>query len=224
MEQILQPMKDLPREVAFKYGIGAASDQELLQIILRTGTATQPLAEVAASLLREYENLAFLSLASIDELRTFAGIGSIKAVEMQAAFELGKRAQQQSQLRQGAIVSSSMIGLRMQEQLQGCHQEKLIVIYLDTKNQIIQQKTIFVGGLNSSVAHPREIFHYAVLLAAARLIVVHNHPSGKTTPSQNDIQFSKRLVKCGEVMGIECLDHLIIGAGQYLSLREEDLI
>ncbi|GEL13006.1 DNA repair protein (RadC) [Lapidilactobacillus concavus DSM 17758] len=216
--------KGLPREMALKYGISGATDQELLQILLRTGTVKQSLAQVAADLMQKYDNLAFLSLATVDQLTEFQGIGTVKAIELQAAFEIGKRAQKQSQLRQGAIVSSNMIGTKLQQQLAGCQQEKLIVIYLDTKNQIIQQKTIFIGGLNTSIAHPREIFHQAVLLSAARLIVVHNHPSGKTAPSKNDIQFSKRLVDCGEIMGIECLDHLIIGADEYLSMREEGMI
>lgn len=224
MTQLKLISEIMPREAALKYGINAAADTELLQIMLRTGTAKKSLIELAQLLLSEYGNLAFLSTAKIEELTRFPGIGATKAVELQAAFELGKRALAQSQLRQGVVASSSMIGYHMQRKLQGCRQEKLIAVYLDTKNQIIQEQTIFIGGLNSSIAHPREIYRQAVLLSAARLIIVHNHPSGQTTPSKNDVQFSQRLIECGELMGITCLDHLIIGADGYLSLKEEGLI
>lgn len=221
-KQSVTPLR--PREAALKYGISAAEDVELLQIILRTGTVNQSLPQLAQSLLTTYDNLAFLSLASIESLTRFSGIGLTKAIELQAAFELGQRALAQRQLRQGVVVSSSMIGYHMLQKLRGCTQEKLIVVYLDTKNQIIQERTIFIGGLNSSVAHPREIYRQAVLLSAARLIIVHNHPSGQIAPSKNDIQFSKRLIDCGEIMGITCLDHLIIGSDEYLSLKEEGVI
>lgn len=224
MEQMKQITQILPREAALKYGISAATDVELLQIMLRTGTAKKSSRQLARQLLTQYENLAFLSLAQVAELTQFSGIGNTKAIELQAAFELGKRALAQRQLRQGVVFSSGMIGFHMQEKLRGCLQEKLIAVYLDTKNQIIQERVIFIGGLNSSVAHPREIFQQAVRLSAARLIIVHNHPSGQMTPSQNDIRFSQRLIECGELMGIDCLDHLIIGAEGYLSLKEEGLI
>lgn len=216
--------KLLPRELVGQQGVQAATDQELLQIILRTGTAKYAVADLAALLLQRYENLAFLAQANLAQLQEFPGVGRIKAVELQAAFELGRRSLRQSQLRQGVVISSGMIGQQLVARMQGTVQEELRAIYLDTKNQIIQERLIFKGSLNSSVAHPREIYHYAVLLSAARLIVVHNHPSGQVTPSRNDLEFSQRLVKCGELMGIQCLDHLIIGQTEYLSLREAKLI
>ncbi|MCH4056774.1 RadC family protein [Lapidilactobacillus gannanensis] len=218
------PERLLPRELVDQHGVQAASDQELLQIILRTGTSKYSVAKLAGLLLQHYDNLAFLAQANLTQLQEFPGIGLTKAIELQAAFELGRRSLQQSQLRRGVVVSSGMIGQQLVERMQGTVQEELRVIYLDTKNQIIQERLIFTGSLNSSVAHPREIYHYAVLLSAARLIVVHNHPSGQVTPSQNDLVFSQRLVKCGEMMGIQCLDHLIIGSKQYLSLREAKFI
>ncbi|MFC6316305.1 DNA repair protein RadC [Lapidilactobacillus achengensis] len=213
-----------PRETVYQHGVSAATDQELLQIILRTGTAKWSTAQLAAQLLQEFGNLAFLARGSLAELTRYPGIGPTKAIELQAAFELGRRSLRQMQLRQGVVLSSRMLGQEMVKKFRGCQQEQLVVVYLDTKNQVIQERIIFTGGLNSSVAHPREIYHYAVLLSAARLICLHNHPSGQTTPSSNDLEFSKRLVQCGELMGIECLDHLIIGHDNYLSLREEDLL
>ncbi|WP_261805718.1 RadC family protein [Lapidilactobacillus luobeiensis] len=213
-----------PRETVCQHGVGAATDQELLQIILRTGTAKCSTSELASLLLHHFGNLAFLSRAGLTELTQFSGIGPTKAVELQAAFELGRRSLRQMQLRQGVVVSSRLLGQQMVKKFRGCQQEQLVVVYLDTKNQVIQERIVFTGGLNSSVAHPREIYHYAVLLSAARLICLHNHPSGQLTPSSHDLAFSKRLVQCGELMGIDCLDHLIIGHDNYLSLREENLL
>ncbi|MCM1635293.1 JAB domain-containing protein [Latilactobacillus sakei] len=109
----------------------------------------------------------------------------------------------------------------MIESLAGETQEQLLAVYLDVKNQIIQIKQLYLGTLNSSVAHPREVFKWAVQYSAAKFILVHNHPSGQLAPSTQDINFTKRIVNCGQLMGITCLDHLIIGSSQYLSLREE---
>ena len=103
-------------------------------------------------------------------------------------------------------------------------QEHLVCIYLDTQNQLILKKTLFIGSLNQSIAHPREIFHFAVRVSAAKIILAHNHPSGNVLPSKQDLHFTKRVRECGELMGIEVLDHLIIGTKQYLSLREEGLL
>lgn len=217
-------LKLQPRENAYQHGINALSDRDLLQLILRTGTQQVSAEQLAAQLLTSFENLSFLAQASIEELLAFKGIGHTKAIALLAAFELGQRSLQQRQLRYGTVTSSQAIGEQMLTRLQGCQQEQLIVVYLDTKNQIIQEKLIFRGSLNSAVAHPREIFHQAVLLSAARLIVVHNHPSGQTEPSTHDLNFSKRLIECGQLMGIDCLDHLIIGHRHYLSLREAGLI
>lgn len=100
----------------------------------------------------------------------------------------------------------------------------MICIYLDTKNQVLLKKTLFIGSLDQTIAHPREVFHYAVRYSAARIILVHNHPLGNVLPSKQDLLFTKRVQKCGEMMGIDVLDHLIIGCKQYFSLREEGLM
>ena len=103
-------------------------------------------------------------------------------------------------------------------------QESLVCFFLDTKNQVLEQKKIFKGTLNSATVHPREIFKEALRLSTARIIVVHNHPSGDTTPSENDLSLTKRLEECGHLLGIELLDHIIVGNSSYLSMREENII
>lgn len=221
-------MKDakqrLPREQLLDYGVQTLTDQQLLMILLRSGTKKMPIAKLAASLLKIYPHLAGLPMATIDELLALEGIGLTKACELKAICELSQRIPKRQTLRFGTVVSSQIIGEHMIAMFAGINQEKLVVLYLDTKNQILQQQEIYVGTLNSSVAHPREIFYYAVRFAAARFILVHNHPSGQPQPLREDIQFTQRIIKCGALLGIECLDHLIIGADRYVSLKEEKLI
>lgn len=120
--------------------------------------------------------------------------------------------------------SSSQVGQFLIEYFSTVKQEQLMAIYLDSKNKVIAQKIIFQGSLNRSIAHPREIFQQAIQLNSACLIIAHNHPSGETTPSKQDIDFSQRMVDAGELIGIECLDHFIVGGNYYLSLKEEDLL
>lgn len=216
--------EELPREQLLKYGVQTLSDQQLLMILLRSGTRRMPVDELAASILALYPNLCGLPMATLSELLSLDGIGLTKACELKAICELSERMQERQTLRFGTIVSSQMIGKQMIKELSGINQERLIGIYLDTKNQVLKQQLLYIGTLNSSIAHPREIFYYAVRFAAAKFILVHNHPSGQPRPSQYDIKFTQRIIKCGEIFGIKCLDHLIVGAHQYVSLKEEQLI
>lgn len=209
-----------PREQLVYAGAASLTDQQLLAILLRTGTKQLPVMTVAAQVLQTYPQLATLTHAKISELQQINGIGQTKAIELQAALELGRRCQLAAQLRFGTIASSQQVGEMMIKRFAGCRQEHLIVVYLDTKNQIIKEQELFRGTLNASIAHPREIFAYGLQLAAARFILVHNHPSGLTEPSNYDLKFTQRVASCGELMGIECLDHLIVGQQQYSSLKE----
>lgn len=217
------PEDSLPRERLLNYGSQALSDQELLAIVLRTGYAKQNVMELAAALLQHFSSLFEIKQASLQELMTVKGIGKIKALELQAILELGLRIQKAQQPKIGKVTSSYDLAQQLISQQKDWHQERLVALYLNTKNEIIAQKTIFVGSLNQSIAHPREIFRYAVRCSAARVLISHNHPSGNPTPSSNDCEFTKRLIHCGEVMGIEILDHIITGEKSYISLREEGL-
>lgn len=192
-----------PRERCKKYGAENLTHQELLAIILRTGSKNQNVLELSNQVLTNFDSLFELKMASIEELVKIEGIGEVKAVELQAVIEFGKR---------------------LIEEMKDYQQEHLLVLYLNTKNEVLKKQTVFIGSLNQSVAHPREIFRIAVKCAAARVIVVHNHPSGNPNPSKQDIAFTHRLVECGKLIGIDVLDHLIIGENSYISMKETDII
>jgi len=214
------PIQSRPRERLEQYGEKALANHELLAILLRTGTKGTNVVTLALSMLNQFEDLYYLKTASCQELMTVAGIGRIKAIELKAAIELGVRISQASQIKIGQITSSTKAGEMLLLEMRGLQQEHLVVLYLNTKNEIIKKETIFIGGLNSSIAHPREIFRGAVRYSAARMIVGHNHPSGNPEPSEADIQFTRRMSECGELMGIDLLDHIIIGEQEFISLKE----
>lgn len=218
------PTSSLPRERMEIYGAEALSDQELLAILLRTGQHPHSVMSIAGNLLKTFGGLASLRQATLHELEEIRGIGRVKAIEIKALIELGRRIQTDQERAAPAIRTSHELAQQLILEMKDHKQEHLICIYLDTKNQVILKKTVFIGSLNQSVAHPREIFHYAVRYCAARIVLAHNHPSGNVIPSQQDMNFTKRIQKCGEMMGITVLDHLIIGRKRYFSLREEGLM
>lgn len=218
------PTSSLPRERMEIYGAEALSDQELLAILLRTGQHPHSVMSIAGNLLKTFGGLASLRQATLHELEEIRGIGRVKAIEIKALIELGRRIQTDQERAAPAIRTSHELAQQLILEMKDYKQEHLICIYLDTKNQVILKKTVFIGSLNQSVAHPREIFHYAVRYCAARIVLAHNHPSSNVIPSQLDMNFTKRIQKCGEMMGITVLDHLIIGRKRYFSLREEGLM
>lgn len=218
------PTTSLPRERMESYGVEALSDQELLAILLRTGQHPYNVMDIAGEVLKKFANLTALRQASLTELREIRGIGRVKALEICALIELGQRIQVEARPASGLIRSSYDLAQQLIMEMRDFQQEHLVCIYLDTQNQLILKKTLFIGSLNQSIAHPREIFHFAVRVSAAKIILAHNHPSGNVLPSKQDLHFTKRVRECGELMGIEVLDHLIIGTKQYLSLREEGLL
>lgn len=218
------PESNRPRERLIRHGEAALSDQELLAIILRTGSKDKNVMHLALQFLNHFGSLYELKVASLEELQEIKGIGPIKALEIRAVIEFGTRLAKANQVKLGKVTSSMEIGQMMIEELKDLRQEHLMALYLNTKNEMIKKETLFIGSLNQSIAHPREIFRSAVKYSAARIILVHNHPSGDTYPSENDIGFTKRVVECGELMGIELLDHLIIGHQSYCSLKEIHVI
>lgn len=215
------PQSSLPRERMLEYGEQALSNQELLALLLRTGSHQYSVMEVAGMILNKFPSLYDLKHATISELQEVSGVGQIKALELKAMIELGGRIQRANQPKLGRVVTSFDLAQQLINEMKDLSQEHLICLYLNTKNEIILRKTLFVGSLNQSVAHPREIFREAVRCSAARIICSHNHPSGDPSPSENDREFTRRLRQCGEMMGIEVLDHLIIGNENYVSIREE---
>lgn len=215
------PNDSRPRERLEKIGVENLSNHELLAIILRTGTKGSNVLALAMEVLNAVDDIYRLRYTSLQELMRIPGIGKVKASEVLAAVEFGKRVNQSSQLKKGKVSSSSWAGKYLQEELSNLNQENVMALYLNTKNEIIKKDTIFIGSLNSSVAHPREIFNRAISYSAARIILAHNHPSGNLDPSEADLVFTRRMIEAGDLLGIEVLDHFIIGENCYLSLREE---
>lgn len=209
-----------PRERLVQKGAKSLANHELLAILLRTGTKQENVYQLALRILNHFASLNELKQASLQELKQIKGIGPVKAIEMQAAIELGARIQLSTLPRYGMILSSQEAGQWMVQEMADLQQEHLIVLCLNSKNEVIKKQTIFMGSVNSSIAHPREIFKEAVKYPTAHLIIAHNHPSGNPDPSKADLLFTKRMISCGEMMGIDLLDHLIIGSDHFISLRE----
>lgn len=214
------PKEEQPRERAIHLGVESLSNCELLALILRTGSNKRNVLELALDVLMHYDTLLDLKQTTIPELQEIDGIGLTKAVEVMACLELGRRLEQIEFGDLLQVTNPQVISEMLIKEMKDYQQEHLQVLYLNTKNYLIRKQDIFIGSLNESIAHPREIFHYAVRYSAAGMIIVHNHPSGDIQPSRKDIEFTKRLVKCGEMMGIAVLDHLIIGKDDYASLKQ----
>ncbi|MEY8463819.1 RadC family protein [Streptococcus merionis] len=212
-----EPESLLPRERLLEEGAEKLSNQELLAILLRTGTKGNSVFSLANRLLSSLESLSELKQLTVQELQTLSGVGKVKAIEIKAMIELGKRINQSEYRNMEQILSSEKLAKRLMQDLADKKQEHLIAIYLDTQNQIIKQETIFIGTVMKSIAEPREILHYAIKYMATSVIIVHNHPSGKPRPSRNDDQFTEAIKKASDLLGLVLLDHLIIGGNQYYS-------
>ena len=215
----------LPRERLVKEGVETLSNQELLAILLRTGTRQASVFEIAQKVLNSISSLTDLKKMTLQELQGLSGIGRIKAIELQAMIELGHRIQKKETLEMESILSSQKLAKKMQQELGDKKQEHLVALYLNTQNQIIHQQTIFIGSATRSIAEPREILHYAIKHMATSLILVHNHPSGAVAPSRNDDHVTKLVKDACDLVGIVLLDHLIVSHSSYFSYREKtDLI
>ena len=215
----------LPRERLAKEGVEALSNQELLAILLRTGTRQVSVFEIAQKVLSNLSSLTDLKKMTLQELQSLSGIGRVKAIELQAMIELGHRIHKHETLEMESILSSQKLAKKMQQELGHKKQEHLVALYLNTQNQIIHQQTIFIGSATRSIAEPREILHYAIKHMATSLILVHNHPSGAVAPSRNDNHVTKLVKDACDLMGIVLLDHLIVSHSNYFSYREKtDLI
>ncbi|WP_431770504.1 RadC family protein [Streptococcus gallolyticus] len=211
----------LPRERLRDLGAEHLSNQELLSILLRTGTKTTPVLEVANQILKNLDSLADFQHLSLQELQKINGIGYVKSIEIKAMIELAKRISKAEYVQKERIMSSERLARKMMLELSDQKQEHLVAIYLDTQNRIIEQRTIFIGSVRRSIAEPREILYYACKNMATSVIIVHNHPSGSPVPSENDLQFTQKMKRACEDIGIICLDHIVIGKYQYYSFREE---
>ncbi len=211
----------LPRERLRDLGAEQLSNQELLSILLRTGTKTRPVLEVANDILKHIDTLADFQHLSLQELQKIKGIGYVKSIEIKAMIELAKRINKAEYVQKERIMSSERLARKMMLELSDQKQEHLVAIYLDTQNRIIEQRTIFIGSVRRSIAEPREILYYACKNMATSVIIIHNHPSGSPAPSENDLRFTEKMKRACDDIGIVCLDHIIVGKYQYYSFREE---
>ncbi|MDP2642685.1 MAG: DNA repair protein RadC [Candidatus Peregrinibacteria bacterium] len=200
------PKFDRPREKMEKYGPGKLSDVELLAILLRTGTKDLNVLKLSQKILQIFEKEKFVD-ASIDDLKNIDGLGSAKACEIIACFELGRR--MLIGKKSSILLSPKDVWERM-EDIRGSKKEHFVVFYLDSRNQEIQREIISVGTLNESLVHPREVFEGAIKNNAASIIIAHNHPSGVLEPSQADIEITQKLVHAGKILDIKIINHVII--------------
>jgi DNA repair protein RadC len=216
------PEEERPREKLLKYGVETLSTTELLAIILGTGYQDNTALDLANKLLAVSNGLSCLINYSIEELRKTRGVGLAKAAQLKAVGQLSKQLVSSS-VELTKIKSPKEVAQILIPRLGDLVQEKFEIILLNTKNEIMGIKEISRGSLNKSIVHPREVFRIAIKRSSAAIIVAHNHPSGDTTPSQEDIKLTKRLSKTGEIIGIDLLDHLIIADKSYSSLQEKNL-
>lgn len=212
-----------PRERLAYAGAGALSTAELLAIILRVGNKGESVIRMAERLLVEYDGLPGLAQASFDELCLFHGLGPAKITQIKASLELGRRLllsgpQERVQIRTPEDVANLLMlemGLLEREHLRS--------VLMDTKNRVQRIITVYTGSLNMITVRIGEVFHEAIRANSASIIVVHNHPSGDPTPSPEDVRLTQKIVQAGELLGIDVLDHLIIGRNRYVSLKERGL-
>lgn len=215
------PHEERPRERMMHYGAESLSQAELLAILLRTGTRRESAIHIAQQLLGLAGGLRGLADLSIDELMNIKGIGLAKAVQLKAGIELGRR-MANSRLTEPVTIRSPQDAAEiLTEQLRYLQKEHFVCLFLNTKNHVIAQETLSMGSLNASIVHPREVFRAAMKCSSAAIICAHNHPSGDPAPSPEDIALTSRLLQAGEIVGIDVLDHLIIGDSRFVSLKEK---
>lgn len=218
------PRDERPRERMERYGAAALTIPELLAIILRVGNTRVSALQLAQQLVSHFGGLRQLAAASVQELSTINGIGLAKACQLKAAFELGKRLATSSDAPRAIITSPQDAVNLVMEDMRYLREEHFRVIFLDTRNQVIACKDISIGSLNASIVHPRETFKAAISHLAAAIILTHNHPSGDPSPSSEDLALTARMTQAGELIGIPVFDHLVIGDGRFVSMKEKGLI
>jgi DNA repair protein RadC len=215
------PRGERPRERMYWNGSRELSLLELLAIVVGGGSKGAGALAVAYRLLESFGDLSALGRAGVDDLMNIPGIGIARACQLVAAFELGRRLARESGSNGAAIKSPGDIAGIFMDEMKHYDREHFKAALLNTKNQILKIVTVSIGSLNASIVHPREILKPAISASAASIVLVHNHPTGDPKPSREDIEFTRRFAKCGELIGIGLLDHVIIGTSGYASLKEQ---
>lgn len=227
MSIMMSKMPDVmkPRERLKTYGISKLNELELLSILLRTGTKDISVNDLALNVLMLVETINDLDNLTLSDLMNIKGIKEAKAMAILSALELGKRLylrlnyKERLKIYNGEVIYNLFKYLNVTQR-----QENFVVVLLDNKNYLIKSKVIFKGSINESIAHPREIFRFAISYSATYIIVVHNHPSGDVLPSNQDIKFTNNLIKSGKIIGIPVIDHIIIGNNRYYTFKEKVVV
>jgi len=218
------PVSERPRERLQKFGVAALSAQEILALILGRGVAGESVMVTVQRLLSRFGDLKGMAHASVEELSQVKGVGLAKAAQIKAAFELANRLEGYAEVGEKPLLKTpdDVVGL-VRGRLRDQKKEHFLALLLDTRGRLIKIAEISVGSLDTSIVHPREVFKEAISASAASVIFVHNHPSGESEASEDDIELTKRLAEAGEIVGIEVLDHIIIGDNNSRSLKRAGL-
>ncbi len=217
------PENERPRERLQRFGPAALSTAELLAIILRTGVGGMNVLTLASQLLTTYHGLSGLARADFAQLTQMHGLGPAKAAQLLAALELGRRLMREDPGEMFQIRSPADAANYLMPKMGFYEQERFVVLYLNTRNRVMDQEELYSGGLNTSMVRVAEVFRGAIRRNCNAILVAHNHPSGDPTPSPDDIALTRRLIEAGKLLDIEVLDHLVIGQNRYVSLREQGL-
>jgi DNA repair protein RadC len=217
------PLDERPRERLARLGAQALAPSELLAILLRVGVSGENAVQLGQRLLNEFGGITGVHRAPFDELRNQRGIGEAKAAQIKAAIELGKRMAQESPEERASVNSPADAAALVTYEMSALEQEHLRVILLDTRNRVLGITEIYKGSVSSSQIHVGEIFKDAIRRNAPALIVVHNHPSGDPTPSPDDVVVTRAITQAGKLLDVDVLDHIVIGQGRWVSLKERGL-
>ena len=221
------PEAERPRERLLKHGADNLSDAQLLAIVLRTGNKDRSAVNLGLALLDIYKTLGNIEGTSLRELQErpeLKGIGAAKLAQLKAAFELGRRLLREESGFHSHFSSSHAVYAYFASRFKHLKKELFVALFLDAKNKLIREYKVSEGTLTNSMIHPREAFKQAIKESAAAVIFVHNHPSGDPSPSQDDLAVTRRLKDVGDLVGIPVLDHIIIGDGTYVSLKEKGIV
>jgi DNA repair protein RadC len=218
------PTSDRPREKLDRLGPSGLGDNELLAIVIGSGSRGRGALDLANVVLATFAGLPGLTRTSHDELQRVPGVGRARAAQILAAIELGRRTLLRSALARRRVASARDAALVLIPEFGAGRVEHFGVMLLDTKHRIVKTTLLSVGTLDASVAHPREIFRAAASADAAALVLFHNHPSGDPTPSQEDVDLTRRMTAAGEIMGIPVVDHVILADTRYFSFRDAKML
>ena len=216
------PKEDLPRERLQRCGVKSLSNEELIAILLRTGTKNASAKTLANSILSKINSISDLEYMGLEELSSIKGLGLAKSTNLIAAIELGRRVSDGYKINKKLKIKSSIEAYNIfGGEIKRERQENFLAIYLDTKNNYITHKILFKGTLNTSIVHPREVIKEALLINASSIIIMHNHPSGETLPSKADDEVTSSIAISANMFSIKLLDHIIVGLDDYYSYMED---